>query len=81
MKPEELSDALTEFHYWTQDKKGFRELRRDVAKVLSKNGHPVVILCIENQTCIDETMPFRTQEYDSATYLMQGKMERQFRFR
>lgn len=76
VKPEELSDAPTEFHYWTQDKKGCRELRRDVAKVLSKNGHPVAILCIENQTCIDETMPFRTQEYDSATYLMQVKNEK-----
>ena len=73
VNPEELSDAPTEFHYWTKDQKGCRELRRDVAKLLSKNGKPVAILCIENQTCIDKTMPFRTQEYNSATYMMQIK--------
>lgn len=49
VNPEELSDAPTEFHYWTKDQKGCRELRRDVAKLLSKNGKPVAILCIENQ--------------------------------
>ena len=73
VKPEELSEAPTEFYYWTQDKEGCRDLRRDVAKVLSKNGKPVAIICIENQSCIDKTMPFRVQEYDGATYLMQLK--------
>lgn len=34
VNPEELSDAPTEFHYWTKDQKGCRELRRDVAKLL-----------------------------------------------
>lgn len=74
---EELSDAPTEFHYWTKDQKGCRELRRDVAKLLRKNGKPVAILCIENQTCIDKTMPFRTQEYNSATYMMQIKNKKE----
>lgn len=32
VKPEELSEAPTEFYYWTQDKEGCRDLRRDVAK-------------------------------------------------
>ena len=77
VNPEELSDAPTEFHYWTKDQKGCRELRRDVAKLLSKNGKPVAILCIENQTCIDKTMPFRTQEYNSATYMMQIKNKKE----
>lgn len=74
VNPEELSDVPTEFHYWTKDQKGCRELRRDVAKLLSKNGKPVAILCIENQTCIDKTMPFRTQEYNSATYMTEEIM-------
>ena len=77
VKPEELSDAPTEFHYWTKDQKGCRELRRDVAKLLRKNGKPVAILCIENQTCVDKTMPFRTQEYNSATYMMQIKNKKE----
>lgn len=77
VNPEELSDAPTEFHYWTKDQKGCRELRRDVAKLLSKNGKPVAILCIEYQTCIDKTMPFRTQEYNSATYMMQIKNKKE----
>ena len=33
VQPDELEDAPTEFHYWVNDKKGCRELRRDVAKV------------------------------------------------
>ena len=77
VNPEELSDAPTEFHYWTKDQKGCRELRRDVAKLLRKNGKPVAILCIENQTCIDKSMPFRTQEYNSATYMMQIKNKKE----
>lgn len=81
VKPEELSEAPTEFYYWTQDKEGCRDLRRDVAKVLSKNGKPVAIICIENQSCIDKTMPFLVQEYDGATYLMQLKIVMNFHFR
>lgn len=73
IKAENLEEAPTEFHYWVQDKSKCRELRRDVAKVLKIDGIPKAIICIENQTCIDPTMPFRIQEYDGATYLMQLK--------
>ena len=52
VKPEELSEAPTEFYYWTQDKEGCRDLRRDVAKVLSKNGKPVAIICIETSLAL-----------------------------
>ena len=73
IKAENLEEAPTEFHYWVQDKSKCRELRRDVAKVLKIDGIPKAIICIENQTCIDPTMPFRIQEYDGATHLMQLK--------
>lgn len=49
---------------------------RDIVKKL-KNGGSLRVLAIENQNCVDYTMPFRCMEYDTLEYRRQISRKKQ----
>lgn len=70
VKPEELADAQPYSQYKADDGK-LHEQERDVAKYWRKGNMTIALCGIENQTRVDNEMPFRIINYDGAAYRSQ----------
>ena len=70
VKPEDLADAKPYSQYKADDGK-LHEQERDVAKYWRKGNMTIALCGIENQTRVDNEMPFRIINYDGAAYRSQ----------
>lgn len=69
MKEEELINAKDKSQYKADNK--LHEQERDVAKFWSRGQVRIALCGLENQTIIDQDMPFRVISYDGAAYRAQ----------
>lgn len=75
--PEDLKTAQPVSQYKAEDGK-VHEQERDLAKIWSSAKLKIALFGLENQSLVDETMPFRVIGYDGASYrsqLLEGKKE------
>lgn len=67
IKPDELRPSKARTQYKADDEE-LHEQERDVAKYWKKGNTTIAICGIENQTNVDQDMPFRVIGYDGASY-------------
>lgn len=70
IQPEDLITAQPISQYKAEDGK-VHEQERDLAKYWSKAKLKIALFGLENQSSVDETMPFRVIGYDGASYRSQ----------
>ena len=70
IKAEELENTLVHAQYKAEDRK-LHEEERDIAKYWKRKKSAIALYGIENQSVVDDTMPFRIIGYDGAAYRSQ----------
>lgn len=78
VQPDDLENVKDKNQYKADDNK-IHEQERDLSKIVKSHGVRISLVGIENQTKIDEDMPFRVIGYDGASYrsqLLGNKKER-----